>query len=99
MAVKVFLSLSYVDRSFVAAVRARLPAGLSYFYEQSFENGEQLVAAMERAASDSTLFVLFASKPAGESPWVRFEIERARIESIRRLNHRILIFPTNPDVA
>src|SRR5262249_17022783 len=98
MAAKVFLSLSYVDRELVAAVRTRLPAGLSYFYEQSFENGEQLIAAMERATSDSNLFVIFASKGAAESRWVRFEIERARVEHIRKSSHRILIFPTSPDV-
>src|SRR5262249_5969530 len=50
------------------------------------------------ATSDSNLFVLFASKPAAESPWVRFEIERARVEHIRKSSHRILIFPTSPDV-
>jgi TIR domain len=99
MALKIFLSLSYVDRDFVTEVRARLPAGLSYFYEESFENGEILIRAMERAVSDSAIFVLFASKHAGASPWVKFEIDLARIEQIRKPNHRILVFPTDPSVA
>jgi hypothetical protein len=45
------------------------------------------------------LFVLFASKPAAQSPWVQFEIERARVESIQKLKHRVLIFPTSHDVT
>jgi hypothetical protein len=50
MASKVFLSLSYVEAQLVRDVRSRLPVGPSYFYEQSFENGEELLSAMERAA-------------------------------------------------
>jgi hypothetical protein len=98
MSTKVFLSLAHVDRDFVAQMRARLPAGLAYFYEDSFENGEQLLSAMERAVSDSAVFVLFASKEGLASAWVGFELAQARIQSITNPNHRILIFPTDPDV-
>lgn len=98
MSLKIFLSLSYVDSEFVAQVRSRLPNGLAYFYEESFENGEALLSAMERAVSDSAVFVLFASKEALQSPWVRFEIDQARLKHIQNPKHRILIFPTEPNV-
>jgi tetratricopeptide (TPR) repeat protein len=98
MSAKVFLSLSYINRDFVAEVRARLPTGLAYFYEESFENGELLLSAMERAVKDAAVFVLFASKRGQSSPWVAFEIAQARLQQIQTLHHRILVFPTDPDV-
>jgi TIR domain len=99
MTAKVFLSLSYVDRDFAAQVRSKLPSGLAYFYEESFENGELLLAAMERAVKDAAIFVLFASKKGQESPWVKFEIDQARLQHLQNPNHRVLVFPTDPNVV
>ncbi|CAH0144384.1 Beta-barrel assembly-enhancing protease [Agrobacterium fabrum] len=96
---KVFLSLSYVDADFVRKVHSRLPKGLAYFYEKSFDNGELLLEAMERAVPDAALFVFFASPSALISPWVGFELDAARVKHIVDSNHRILIFPTHPDVT
>lgn len=98
MSAKVFLSLSYVDRDFVKQVRDRLPVGLAYFYEESFENGELLLSAMERAVNDASLFVLFASKQGQKSPWVNFELDQARLLQIQNANHRVLVFPTDQDI-
>ena len=99
MSTKVFLSLSHVDHDFVSQVRSRLPAGLAYFYEESFENGELLLSAMERAVKDAAIFVLFASKQGQSSPWVGFELAEARLQQIQKPHHRILVFPTGPDVG
>ena len=82
----------------MAQVRARLPAGLAYFYEQSFENGELLLSAMERVVKDAAIFVLFASKQGQSSPWVGFELAQARLQQIQNPHHRISVFPTDPDV-
>jgi tetratricopeptide (TPR) repeat protein len=98
MSAHVFLSLSYIDRDFVAQVRARLPGGLAYFYEESFENGELLLSAMERAVKDTAVFVLFASKQGQSSPWVGFEVAQARLQQIQKPHHRILVFPIDPNV-
>lgn len=98
MIAKVFLSLSHIDRNFVTQVRSRLPGGLAYFYEKGFDSGENLIEAMERVVKDSAIFVLFASRPATASPWVRFEIDQARLQHIQQLRHRVLVFPTDPDV-
>lgn len=96
MATKVFLSLDHADESFVAEVKKRLPIGLAYFYVESFANGENLIAAMERGISDSCIFVLFVSPMTTASPWVNFEIEQARLQKITNPNFRILVFPTSP---
>lgn len=96
---KVFLSLSFVDADFVRKVHSRLPKGLSYFYERSFDNGEELLEAMGRTVPDSALFVFFASPSALASPWVGFELDAARTKSIVDSNHRILVFPTDPNVS
>ena len=90
MTVKVFLSLSSVDRSFVLKVRSRLPAGLAHYYEKSFRNGEDLLNEMARTINDSCLFVLFASPESIESRAVNFEIDNARLAQFRGKMHRIL---------
>lgn len=89
----VFLSLSGSDADFVNRVYKILPDGLAYYYPKSFENGENLVTAMESRISLSTIFVLFASRRSLESAWVGFEIDRARIAKIQNKNLRVLVFP------
>jgi TIR domain len=96
---KVFLSLSYVDADFVRKVHSRLPRGLAYFYERSFDNGESLIEAMGRAVPESAVFVFFASPCALSSPWVGFELDAARTKSIVDAHHRVLVFPTDSLVS
>lgn len=99
MTAKVFLSLSFVDQDFVSDVYSRLPKGLAYFYKESFENGENLIAAMERTVNDASVFILFASKEGLASRAVNFEIDQARAKKIFSSNMRVLIFPTSKDVS
>lgn len=99
MTTKVFLSLSYIDAGFVREVRDRLPHGVAYFYEESFNTGELLLSAMERAVRDSAIFVLFASKAGLTSPWVQYEIAEARVKNLTSANHKVLVFPTDADVS
>lgn len=49
-----FLSLSFVDASFVNNVYKRLPHGLARYYEKSFDRGEDLISAMERSVMTLT---------------------------------------------
>ena len=95
----VFLSLSGSDADFVNRVYKILPDGLAYYYPKSFENGENLVTAMENRISLSTIFVLFASRRSLESAWVGFEIDRARIAKIQNKNLRVLVFPIEPGIT
>ncbi|MCZ7891900.1 toll/interleukin-1 receptor domain-containing protein [Agrobacterium salinitolerans] len=94
----VFLSLSGVDVNFVANVERNIPPGMAYFYPKSFENGENLISAMEERVADSRIFVLFASRASVDSVWVHFEIERARINKIQHPGFRYFVFPVEPGV-
>lgn len=94
-----FLSLSGVDAQFVESVQKNLPDGLAYFYPKSFENGENLISAMEERIGDSRLFVLFASKASVNSVWVHFEIDRARLQKIKDRTFKYLVFPIDRDVS
>ena len=96
---KVFLSLSYVDAAFVADVRKRLPYGLAYFYEESFDNGEKILSAMRKRVQASQLFILFASPEGLTSNAVGFEIDEAEERIAFDPSARLLIFPTSPEVT
>src|SRR5262249_3563710 len=95
----VFLSLEGADEHFVAKVQRFLPDGLAYFYPRSFENGEALISAMEERVGKASLFVLFASKKAVESPWVGFEIDKARLAKIKDPKFRVIVIPLGPEVT
>jgi hypothetical protein len=94
----VFLSLSGVDVNFVGNVERNIPPGMAYFYPKSFENGENLISAMEERVADSRIFVLFASRASVDSVWVQFEIERARLNKIQHPGFRYFVFPVEPGV-
>lgn len=95
----VFLSLEGGDEAFVTKVQRFLPDGLAYFYPRSFCNGEDLVSAMEQRVGKATIFALFVSKSALKSPWVGFEIDRARIAKIKDPKFRIIVIPTDLTVT
>jgi tetratricopeptide (TPR) repeat protein len=95
----VFLSLAGVDAKYVSRVHEHLPDGLAYFYLKSFENGENLISAMEERIGQSSVFVLFASHASIESWAVQFEIARARLAKLKKPDFRILVFPLGADVT
>ena len=95
----VFLSLEGGDEKFVNQVQRFLPDGLAYFYPRSFANGEQLISAMEERVGQATMFALFASKKSLASPWVGFELDRARIAKIKSPKFRILVIPIDREVT
>lgn len=95
----VFLSLEGASEHFVEQVQRFLPDGLAYFYPRSFANGEALITAMEERVGQASLFVLFASKRAVVSPWVGFEVDRARLAKIKDPKFRIIVVPLGSDVS
>lgn len=94
----VFLSLSGADEPFVRRVHEFLPDGLAYFYPRSFENGENLISAMEERVAEATMFVFFASKASLASCWVGFELDRARLAMIKKPKTRVLVFTIDKDI-
>jgi hypothetical protein len=95
----VFLSLEGANERFVEQVQRFLPDGLAYFYPRSFANGEALISAMEERVGKASLFVLFASKRAVKSPWVGFEIDKARLAKIKDPKFRIIVVALDPEVT
>lgn len=95
----VFLSLEGTNKDFVEKVQRFLPDGLAYFYPRSFENGEALISAMEDRIGKASLFVLFATKRAVASPWVGFEIDKARLAKIKDPKFRVIVVPLDPEVT
>lgn len=95
---QIFLSLSGKDDTFVEKVWRHLPEGLAVFYRKSFQNGQELLSAMEAAVETSSVFALFASKESVASHWVKFEIDTARLTKLKRPAFRILVFPIESDV-
>ena len=95
----VFLSLEGTNEGFVAQVQRFLPDGLAYFYPRSFANGEALISAMEDRVGKASLFVLFTSKKAVKSPWVGFEIDKARLAKIKDPKFRIIVVALDHDVT
>jgi hypothetical protein len=95
----VFLSLEGSSERFVAQIQRFLPDGLAYFYPLSFANGEALISAMEERIGQTSMFVLFATKKSSASPWVGFELDRARIAKIKDPKFRIIVVPLDSEVS
>lgn len=70
---KAFLSHSSQDKQFVGAVAKELGRQFCVFDEQVFETGNEFKDSIERGLDESSVFVLFASRKALESIWVKFE--------------------------
>jgi len=71
---RAFLSHATVDKHFVEIVARKLGRQRVQYDSWAFENGQEFTTAIQEALSRSGVFVLFASKAAIESLWVRFEV-------------------------
>jgi tetratricopeptide (TPR) repeat protein len=76
--IKCFLSHSSFDKPYVREVYSKLRKENVVFDEMTFEDGmspsEEIIAGLD----ESSLFVIFLSDKALESPWVKMELKRAR---------------------
>ena len=95
----VFLSLSGSDEALVRNVQKLLPDGLAYFYPRSFENGENLIAAMEDGVGTASFLACSPARAALASLWVKCALERARLTNNTRPDFRVLVFPVEPEVG
>ena len=75
--IKVFLSHSSADQSFVGRVYKELGAGICHYYSATFDRAGSIAEEIHEALATSTHFVLFASPVAMASPWVNGEMQRA----------------------
>lgn len=81
---KVFLSHSSDDAQLVRSIKRELSRFWTYLDEDCFNPGEDFRDAIVSRISESDLFVLFASEKSLASTWVKFEIDEAYWNSIKR---------------
>lgn len=96
---KAFLSHSSQDKEFVRAVAKELGRQYCVFDEQSFENGEEFKSSIEKRLDDSSVFVLFASKKALESVWVKFEMDEAWFRKLHNNLSKSLVYLIESSVS
>lgn len=84
--IKAFLSHSSLDKDIVRQIKVRLQRIWTYFDEDCFEAGEDFRSAITTRLSDTKLFVLFASRNSLSSAWVKFELDEAFWQQVKREN-------------
>jgi tetratricopeptide (TPR) repeat protein len=80
---KAFLSHSSVDKQLVEAVANELGRQYCVYDARSFDTGDMFKRSIERGLDESSVFVLFASRKALESVWVKFEADEAWFGKLR----------------
>ena len=89
---RAFLSHSSKNKAFVKAVANQLGRQFCVFDTFEFQTGEDFRQAIRSALGKSAIFVLFASKSAIESTWVKFEENEAELLAIKGSIIRPLVF-------
>lgn len=74
---KAFLSHNFYDKDFVSAVFEELGAAKAVFDAATFEKNADLVAQIREGLQSCEIYVLFVSRGALKSGWVRAEIDLA----------------------
>lgn len=89
---KIFLSHSSKDKDIVSKVYDELGHAICHYDVATFDPTGFLPDEIFKALSESTHFVLFASKAALESPWVEGEIKNAFLGWMRAGVRDITVF-------
>jgi hypothetical protein len=89
---KAFLSHSSLDKEFVETVASELGRASCILDKWSFETGVDFKRSIEKGLSDSSVFVLFASRNALKSVWVDFEIEEAWFRKLQKKLATALVY-------
>lgn len=95
VAMKMFFSYSTRDADLVRAVVSHLGRPFVTIDYLAFETGDDLIAAIEKAIHEASIFVLFVSRNALESDWVRAETAAARYEYALGRLARVLVYLTD----
>jgi len=77
--IKCFLSHSSHDKKgYVREVARRMKKEVKVFDEETFEQGMSPIEEIIKGLDESSLFVIFISEHALETPWVKLELEKAK---------------------
>jgi len=89
---RAFLSHSSKDKAFVTSVANQLGRQFCVYDTFEFRTGDDFRRAIRTSLTKSAIFVLFASKNALESAWVKFEENEAELLAIKGSIIRPLVF-------
>ncbi|MGY2285498.1 TIR domain-containing protein [Pseudomonas gingeri] len=92
---KFFLSHSSADKHIVSKVYEQLGAALCHYDVATFDNTSFLPEQIYAALNESTHFVLFASKKALESDWVKGELRVAFTQWMKAKIRNAMVFIIN----
>lgn len=89
--VKAFLSHSSTDKEIVREIKKKLTRACTFFDEDCFLPGDDFRETIISHIGKANLFVLFASKASLNSSWVKFELDTAYLESIKKKDIQVLV--------
>ena len=89
---RAFLSHSSLDKDFVREVYASLGAAKAVYDAVTFRRNSDLVEQIEKGIDGADVYVLFSSRAALDSKWVKSEIDLAHEMKIRCNIRSFLIF-------
>jgi hypothetical protein len=95
---RAFLSHSSVDKAIVIGVHEGLEAESTWLDRAEIEWGEMFLEKIAEGITSASDFVLFWSKNASLSEWVRLEINVAFIQALRRkaIRLRVVLLDDTP---
>lgn len=88
---RAFLSHSSADKAIVVGVHSELDAESTWLDRAEIEWGDLFLERIADGIRKATDFVLFWSKAASKSEWVRFEINMASIQALREKAIRLRV--------
>jgi tetratricopeptide (TPR) repeat protein len=89
---KAFLSYSSKDVEFVRAIAEILHRQYCLYDEKAFATGIEFKQSIENGLSESSVFVLFASKNSLDSIWVQFEANEAWYQRLKNKLSNSLVY-------
>lgn len=79
---KAFLSHTSTDKNLVKRVHEKLSAEKAWFDAANIENGENIPEKISEGLRSATHFILFWSRGASESSWVKAELNAAFVQML-----------------
>lgn len=95
---RAFLSHSSADKDIVGRVAKSLGRAAVVYDEFEFSVGDEFREAIVRGLDRSDIFVLFASRKALNSDWVKFEITAAAEALTSRALSKVVSYIVDPDL-
>ncbi len=95
---RAFLSHSSIDKAIVIGVHKELEEDSTWLDRAEIDWGEMFLERIADGIKSATDFVLFWSRAASKSEWVRLEINMAFIQALRRkaIRFRIVLLDDTP---